>query len=124
MFNTLAKNSGVSVDEAKRIHKVMFDEFSVLREYTDKLFRYPLDHDGYIQTFYGDKLRTSSWKYRINPVTGKEDSAAVARATRHGCNYCIQNGSAITLAAGFWNNVRVAKKYGIVIQPIICVHLQ
>lgn len=30
--------------------------------------------------------------------------------------------SAITLAAGFWNNIRVAKKYGIIMQPIICVH--
>lgn len=29
--------------------------------------------------------------------------------------------SAITLAAGFWNNIRVAKKYGIVMQPIVVV---
>lgn len=94
-FNTLAKNSGVSVEEAKRIHKVMFDEFHVLRDYTDKLFQYPLDHDGYIQTFYGDKLRTSSWKYRFDPKTGRENSEALARASRHGCNYCIQNGKNI-----------------------------
>lgn len=30
--------------------------------------------------------------------------------------------SAITLAAGFWNNIRVAKQHGIIMQPIICVH--
>lgn len=121
-IKTLSANSGVSVQEAQRLHDVMFNEFKVLKEYTDKLFRYPLDHDGYIQTFYGDKLRTSSWKYRYDPKTGKEDTGALARASRHGCNYCIQNGSAITLAAGFWNNIRVARNYGIVMQPIIVVH--
>lgn len=120
-INTLSRNSGVSVDEAKRLHDVMFNEFSVLREYTDKLFKYPLSHEGYINTFYGDKLKSSSWRYVRTP-DGKVDSGAEARVIRHGCNYCIQNGSAITLASGFWNNIRVAKKYGITLEPIICVH--
>lgn len=83
-YNTLAANSGVSVDEAKRIHKVMFDEFHVLRDYTDKLFAYPESHDGYINTFYGDKLRTEAWKYRFNP-DGTPNNSALARAVRHGC---------------------------------------
>ena len=121
-FNTLAANSGVSIDEAKRIHKVMFDEFYELREYTDELFKYPLDHDGHIRTFYGDNLVTPAWRFIYDPVTGKQDTGTLAKASRHGCNYCIQNGSAITLAAGFWNNIRVARQHGIVMSPLIVVH--
>jgi hypothetical protein len=61
-----------------------------------------------VETFLGDDLEVLEFE------TG--------RLRRIGINYCIQGGTAVTLAHGFYNLIRVSDQMKLGIQPIITVH--
>lgn len=120
-INKLASQIGVDVSEARRLQETLFSEFSSLKKYMEENMRYPLEHDGYLNTLLGDTLKDEDWKF-VRRSDGSIDRSAEAKVSRHGINYIIQSASATLLASGFWNNIREAKEKGINFNPIICVH--
>lgn len=91
----------------------------------DSQGRFPLDHDGYINTMLGDKLRVKEF-YEYLPkeksTWGKKN--LIARIQRLGVNLPIQGGTSSIMACGFFNNIRQSIKEGWKqpLQPIIVVH--
>ena len=47
---------------------------------------YPLDHDGYIRTMLGDKLKVAEWKYSLKATNNRERNNLIARIKRLGVN--------------------------------------
>lgn len=91
----------------------------------EKQGQYPLDHDGYINTMLGDKLRIREfYEYLPKATTRGEVNNLIARIKRLGVNLPIQGGTSSIMASGFYNNIRVSKEQGWEqpLQPIIVVH--
>ena len=87
--------------------------------------QYPLDHDGYINTMLGDKLRLREYyEYLPKAKDQKEAQNIIARIKRLGVNLPIQGGTSTIMASGFFNNIRSSIKDGWKqpLQPIITVH--
>lgn len=61
-----------------------------MREYVAGQQKYPLEHDGYIRTFFGDKLQVDEWKYYKKATTMREKKNLEARIQRLGVNLPIQ----------------------------------
>lgn len=118
---TLAGRLGVPEPLAETLVNTMMSEFCVLKQYIDANMAWPGQHNGYIRQVYGDTLRSRSWPYRIKP-DGRLDKFADLQVQRHGINWLIQSGSALTLAAGFYNNVIEGRHDDIMLIPIIVVH--
>jgi hypothetical protein len=118
---TLAGRLGVEPGEAQELIDTLFGQFKVLKKYIEKNMEYPLQHNGQLDTLMGDTLKSPAWRF-VKMPNGKIDHGAMAKVSRHGINYIIQSASAVSLARGFWNNIREAKKAGFVLEPIIVVH--
>lgn len=118
---TLASRLGVEESSAVTLIDTMFGQFNVLKDYIDQMKQWPLDHDGYIKMLLGDHLRSPHWKF-VKRSDGSIDKGALSGTQRHGINYQIQSASAVSMASGFWNNIRSAKAEGFNLAPIIVVH--
>ena len=119
---TLAGRLQVQEALAQELVDTMMSEFKVLKQYIDKNMAYPEKHEGFINQVYGDTLRSRSWRFAKKP-DGSFDKFELLKVQRHGINWLIQSSSALTLAAGFYNNVKECRKeLGINLVPIIVVH--
>lgn len=118
---TLAGRLGVDESLAQELVDTMMGEFSVLKKYIEANMAYPEQHQGFVNQVYGDTLRSRSWRFAFKD-NGSIDKFEMLKVQRHGINWLIQSGSALTLAAGFYNNVKEGKKSGINLTPIIVVH--
>ena len=89
-INSLATRLDTTPEEADRITKAMFNMYPELDEYIKYQQQYPLEHDGYINTFFGDKLKVEEWKYYKAATNAKEKKGQEARIKRLGVNLPIQ----------------------------------
>lgn len=122
---SLAERLDASVEEAEDIIQGLYKSFPQLRHYVDSQGQYPLDHDGYIRTMLGDKLRLREYyDYLPKAKNDREKNNLIARIKRLGVNLPIQGGTSTIMAHGFDNNIRVSIKEGWSqpLQPIITVH--
>ena len=123
--NSLATRLDSSVEEAENIIQSLYKSFPKLREYVDGQSQYPLDHDGFINTMLGDKLRVREYyDYLPKAKTERERNNLIARIQRLGVNLPIQGGTSSIMASGFMNNIRTSYKedWSVPLQPLITVH--
>lgn len=123
--NSLAERLECSLNEADDIIQGLYNSFPKLREYVAKQGSYPMTHDGYINTFLGDKLRLIEYTdYLPKATTDRERGNIIARIERLGTNLPIQGGTSSIMACGFYNNIRKSLEEGWKqpLQPIIVVH--
>jgi len=123
--NSLAERLDASLEEADHIIQSLYKSFPQLRVYVDSQGEYPLDHDGYINTMLGDKLRIREfYDYLPKAKTQREQQNLIARIKRLGVNLPIQGGTSSIMACGFMNNIRESLKenWKQPLQPIIVVH--
>ena len=103
----------------------LYKSFPQLRHYVESQGKYPMEHNGYINTMLGDKLRLREY-YEFLPKakTKSERNNIISRVQRLGVNLPIQGGTSSIMACGFMNNIRVSLKQGWKqpLQPIIVVH--
>ena len=118
---SLAKRLGVDLALAQLLVDTMMGEFKVLKDFIDRSMAWPGQHNGYINQVYGDTLRSRSWRYRTRS-DGSIDTYKDFEVQRHGINWLIQSASALTLAAGFYNNIIQGRLGGTWLVPIIVVH--
>lgn len=88
--SSLAERLNTTPEEAARIQKAMFDMYPELREYIEYQQQYPFEHDGYINTFFGDKLKVEEWKYYKAATSEREKKSQEARIKRLGVNLPIK----------------------------------
>ena len=88
--NSLAERLECDIEEADRIIQSLYRSFPKLREYVESQGEYPLDHDGYIRTMLGDKLKVAEWKYLLKATNNRERNNLIARIKRLGVNLPIQ----------------------------------
>ena len=122
---SLADRLDSSVEEAEDIIQGLYKSFPKLREYVEIQGQYPLDHDGYINTILGDKLRLREYyDYLPKAKSDRERKNIIARIKRLGVNLPIQGGTSEIMTSGFMNNIRESIKEGWEqpLQPIITVH--
>lgn len=131
--NSLAERLDASLSDADHIIQSLYTAFPKLREYVDRQGEFPLEHDGYINTFLGDKLRLIEYAdYLPKAATQREQKNIIARIKRLGVNLPIQGGTSSIMACGFFNNIRTSIEQAKTdpnspfkdhaLQPIIVVH--
>lgn len=121
---SLAERLNCSEEEAENIIQGLYKSFPKLREYVAIQQQYPFDHNGYINTMLGDRLKIQEYDWYLRSSSERERKGLVARIQRLGVNLPIQGGTSSIMASGFMNNIRVSKKDGWKnpLQPIIVVH--
>ena len=120
--NSLAARLNSSVEEAENIIQGLYKAFPKLREYVASQQLYPLQHNGYINTFFGDKLKIEEWKYYLKAKNERERKNQEARIQRLGVNLPIQGGTSTAMSSGFFNDLRVAKENSWDLTSFITVH--
>lgn len=122
--NSLAERLECDIDEADKIIQSLYTSFPQLRHYVDSQGKYPLEHDGYVNTMLGDKLKVIEWNYLKKATDRREKNNLIARIQRLGVNLPIQGGTSTIMQHGFFNNIRQSIKEGweMPLQPIITVH--
>lgn len=121
----LSQRLNCSEEESDKIIQGLYKNFPTLRKYVESQQNYPLSHDGYINTFLGDKLQIQEWKYYLKASSQRDKNNQEARIKRLGVNLPIQGGTSSIMASGFFNNIRVSsKEWGMekALIPIIVVH--
>ena len=84
---SLAERLDSSVEEAEDIIQGLYKSFPQLRVYVDSQGKYPLQHDGYINTMLGDKLQIKEYsEYLPKAKTDRERKNLEARISRLGVN--------------------------------------
>ena len=121
---SLAERLNCSEDEAEDIIQGLYKSFPKLREYVEQQGKYPFNHEGYVNTMLGDKLRPAEWDYIKKSTDRREIANLNARLTRLGVNLPIQGGTSSIMARGFMNNIResLRENWNKPLQPIIVVH--
>ena len=121
---SLAERLNCDIDEADRIIQGLYNAFPQLRVYVDRQQKYPMEHNGFINTFLGDKLQIQEYKWWLKATSDGEKRNLEARAARLGVNLPIQGGTSTVMQSGFFNDVRESVKQGwrYPLQPIITVH--
>ena len=121
---SLAERLNCSEAEAEEIIQGLYKSFPKLREYVAIQQKYPLEHNGYINTMLGDKLKVSEYDLLLKSTSEREKKNLIARIQRLGVNLPIQGGTSSIMASGFMNNIRESIKEGWknILQPIIVVH--
>ena len=56
----MAEKMGKTVEEATRLHTLMFDNMHSIRKLIEHKSQYPFDHNGRVETILGDKLSVLS----------------------------------------------------------------
>lgn len=123
--SSLAERIDATLEEADHIIKSVYDNFPRLREYVKEQGDFPLEHNGYINTMLGDKLKVREWDILNSPSTpNREKNNLRARIQRLGVNLPIQGGTSAIMQHGFFNNIRKSIEEGWEqpLQPIITVH--
>lgn len=121
---SLAERLNCSEDDADHIIQGLYTSFPGLRKYVEGQQRYPLEHDGYIKTFLGDKLQIKEYLEWLKEKNERERKNLEARVQRLGVNLPIQGGTSTVMSSGFFNDIRVSIQEGwsTQLQPIITVH--
>ena len=83
---SLAERLECDIEEEDRIIQSLYKSFPQLRVYVEGQGEYPLDHDGYIRTMLGDKLKVVEWKYLLKATNNRERNNLIARIKRLGVN--------------------------------------
>lgn len=86
----LASRLNITKDAAQEIIDQIYTSYPKLREYVKKQQEYPLQHNGEVSTFFGDRLVVDEWKYYVKATDPYEKKSLAARISREGCNYPIQ----------------------------------
>lgn len=86
---SLAERLNCDIDEADRIIQGLYNAFPQLRVYVDRQQKYPMRHDGYINTFLGDKLRVQEYKWWLKATSDRERKNLEARIERLSVNLPI-----------------------------------
>ena len=123
--NLLASKLNCSPAEADLLIKTVYDAYPKLREYIARQQVFPLNNNGYINTFFGDWLQVAEWfDYVKASMTNnvREMKNAEAKINRLGVNLPIQGGTSEAMTSGFWNDIRVSKREGWPITSFITVH--
>lgn len=119
---SLSQRIQTPLEVAQELVDTMMNEFSTLRDFIAEAMAFPEKHDGFVNQVYGDTLRSRSWRFAKKP-DGSVDKFEMLKVQRHGINWVVQSSSALTLAAGFYNNVRECRKeLDMNLVPIIVVH--
>lgn len=121
----LAARLDSTVEEAESLIQAVYKAYPQLRVYVQSQGEYPLEHNGYINTFLGDKLRLREfYDYLPKASTEREKNNIIARIKRLGVNLPIQGGTSTVMSSGFFNNIRVSllENWEQPLQPIITVH--
>lgn len=119
---SLAERLNCSEEEAERIIEAVYNAFPKLREYVATQQKYPFEHGGCVNTFFGDRLQVDEWKYYLKARTERERKNLVARIERLGVNLPIQGGTSSAMSSGFFNDLRVARQEGWNLTSFITVH--
>lgn len=123
--NSLAERLDASLEEADDIIQSLYQSFPQLRNYVNEQGEYPLNHDGFVNTMLGDKVRLKEWTDFLPKAKSKyEENNIIARIKRLGVNLPIQGGTSSIMACGFYNNIRqsLIEGWKVPLQPIIVVH--
>lgn len=89
---SLSERLNCSEEDAENIIQSVYNAFPKLREYVAKQQQFPIEHNGYINTFFGDKLQVDEWKYYLKAKTNQEKKSLEARIKRLAINLPIQGG--------------------------------
>ena len=85
---SLAERLNCSEDEAEDIIQGLYKSFPKLREYVASQQQYPFDHNGYINTFLGDKLKLDEWRFYEKATNQSDIRSLTSRIQRLGVNSC------------------------------------
>ena len=85
----MAERLYCSEEEADDIIQGLYTSFPKLREYVASQQQYPFDHNGYINSMLGDKLRIKEYEL-LQKATPRERNNLEARVKRLGINLGIQ----------------------------------
>ena len=119
---SLAERLNCDEEKATEIIEGLYTAYPRLREFIAEQQDYPMQHDGYINTFLGDKLRVDEWKYYKKAKTSREIKNLEARIKRLGVNLPIQGGTSTVMASGFFNDLREAVESDWNLTSFITVH--
>lgn len=119
---TLSENLNTTEDEAQRIIDVVYKSYPKLREYIAGQQKYPFEHDGCINTFFGDRLQVDEWKWYQKTDNPREKRSLEARISRLAVNLPIQGGTSAAMSSGFYNDLRVASQEGWNLTSFVTVH--
>ena len=120
---SLAERMNCSEEEAEHIIQNVFTTFPKLKEYIEIQQKYPLEHDGYVNTMLGDKLKPRDFDNLLAATSDWEINYWIAKINRLGVNLPIQGGTSSIMASGFMNNIRVSlREWRVPLYPIIVVH--
>lgn len=122
--SSLAERLNSSVEEAEDIIQNLYKSFPKLREYVAVQQKYPLNHNGFINTMLGDKLQVMEYKLLKKATQARDIKSLTARIERLGVNLPIQGGTSAIMSRGFYNNIRTSlnQKWNNALIPIITVH--
>ena len=83
--NSLATRLNVTKQDAEEIIEGVYQAYPKLREYVAQQQAYPLQHEGRVNTFFGDCLVVDEWRF-YKTATGGEKRNLEARIGRLGRN--------------------------------------
>lgn len=90
--NSLAQRIGTDVTTAQDIINAIFKTFPTLKKYIEKQQRYPLEHQGAVNTILGDRLVVPEYSWLIKAIkegNEYEERSLKARIQRLGVNLPI-----------------------------------
>ncbi len=121
----LADRLNCTPEEAGNLIETVYKAYPKLREYIAKQQDFPLEHNGYVNTFFGDWLQPLEWKDYVaaqNSGRRHQIDTQTSKIQRLGVNLPIQGGTSEAMTSGFFNDIRVAKQQGWAITSFITVH--
>ena len=97
----------ITLEECERAKDLMLGQFPSLKKFIEIKSKYPLTHNGKIDTILGDI------------IISKDE---IDKQERQGINACVQNFTAVILVQGFFNIIKNSDIDNYGIQNIIYVH--
>jgi hypothetical protein len=88
---SLAARLFCTVEEAQKLIDVFYTAYPRVKDYIKEQGDYVLNHDGYVNTLFKDKLQPIEWKYYLEAPTQREKKNQEARLRRLGVNLPIRN---------------------------------
>ena len=119
---SLASRLFCTVEEAQKLIDVFYTAYPRVKDYIREQGDYIIEHGGYINTLFGNKIQPEEWKYYLNAPTQREKKNQEARLKRLGVNLPIQGGTSLAMSSGFNNDLRVAVNQGWNLTSFITVH--
>lgn len=122
---TLGQQLNVPEEEAQGYITSLFDQFPVLEKFIEENSSYPINHDGYVNTELGDRLRVPEYRFLYEKDQfgrPRFNSSAARKLDSAGINFRIQSFSSLSLTSGFSNVVQEAVKEGIYLKNVGVIH--